>query len=446
MNRLLIAGGGAAGMMASIIGAGLGLEVHVFEQNEKLGKKLFITGKGRCNFTNACATEELFEAFLTNSRFLYSAVYGFTNYDVIDFFENLGVRTKMERGGRMFPRSDHSSDIILAMERRMKELGVKIHLKSKVKRILTEDRSMEGLQTGREDFNCGKPGGCEDSCTKAGSRDKPRVMGLELENGSVIPGDKVLIATGGISYPTTGATGDGYRMAKDAGHTVTDLLPSLVPMVTAEEYIPRMQGLSLKNVTLSIYDGKRCVFEEFGEMMFTHFGITGPLVLSASGKVGKLLKKKYLTARIDLKPALTPEQLDARLLREFEAAKNKQFKNVVDGMFPAKLLPVILEVGGVNPQKKINEITREERNAFIRKVKAFPVTITGLRGFQEAIITKGGVQVKEVDPKTMESKRVQGLYFAGEVLDLDALTGGYNLQIAWSTAYAAACAAADTDR
>lgn len=412
MNGFLIVGGGAAGMMASICAAMQGMEVHVFEQNEKLGKKLFITGKGRCNFTNACATEELFESFLTNPRFLYSAVYGFTNYDVIDFFENLGVKTKMERGGRMFPQSDHSSDIILAMERRMKELGVKVHLKSKVKRLIFDE-----------------------------NEDTKSVKGLELENGSLIQGEKVLIATGGISYPSTGASGDGYRMAKDAGHTVTDLMPSLVPMVTAEEYIPRMQGLSLKNVTLSVYDGKKCVFEEFGEMMFTHFGITGPLVLSASGKVGKLLKKKYLTARIDLKPALTKEQLDARLLREFEGAKNKQFKNVVDGMFPSKLLPVMLEVGGVSPQKKVNEITREERAVFIDKVKAFPMTITGLRGFQEAIITKGGVQIKEIDPKTMESKKVHGLYFAGEVMDLDALTGGYNLQIAWSTAHAAACAA-----
>lgn len=435
MNRLLIVGGGAAGMLASVYGAKQGMEVHVFEQNEKLGKKLFITGKGRCNFTNGCATEELFDSFLTNPRFLYSAVYGFTNYDVIDFFENLGVRTKMERGGRMFPQSDHSSDIILAMERQMKALGVKIHLKSKVRRLVI------GCNKTASDVSETK--NCEDVKDYKDRIEGKNIFvkGIELENGSVIRGDKVLIATGGISYPSTGATGDGYRMAKEAGHTVTELLPSLVPMVTLEEYIPRMQGLSLKNVTLSIYDGKKCVFEEFGEMMFTHFGITGPLVLSASGKVGKLLRKKYLTARIDLKPALTREQLDARLLREFEAGKNKQFKNVVDGMFPAKFLPVILEVGSVEPQKKVHEITKEERNIFIEKVKAFPMTVTGLRGFQEAIITKGGVQVKEIDPKTMESKKVRGLYFAGEVLDLDALTGGFNLQIAWSTAYAAAAAA-----
>ena len=267
-----------------------------------------------------------------------------------------------------------------------------------------------------------------------------------LENGEKIRGEQVLVATGGNSYQSTGSTGDGYRMAKEGGHTVTDLQPSLVPMVTAEEYIPRLQGLSLKNVTLSLYDGKKCVYEDFGEMMFTHFGITGPLVLSASAKVGKLLKKKYLTARIDLKPALTAEQLDARLLREFEEGKNKQFKNVAGSLFPAKLLPVMLDLGGIAPGKKVHEITREERAGFIEKTKAFPFTVTGLRGFQEAIITKGGVQVKEVDPKTMESKKTKGLYFAGEVLDLDALTGGYNLQIAWSTAHAAAMAAAEAER
>lgn len=417
MRKLLIIGGGAAGMLAAVYAAGQGMEVHVFEQNEKLGKKLFITGKGRCNFTNACQTEELFDAVLTNPRFLYSAIYGYTNYDVIDFFEQLGVRTKMERGGRMFPQSDHSSDIILAMERRMRQLGVKIHLKTRVKNLWLEETE-EGV----------------------------RAAGLVLEDGARIAGDAVLMATGGISYPSTGATGDGYRMAKEAGHHVTELLPSLVPMVTAEEYIPRMQGLSLKNVQLSIRDGKRTVFEEFGEMMFTHFGITGPLVLSASGKVGKLLKKTYLSASIDLKPALTREQLDARLLREFSAAQNRQFKNVLSSLLPARMIPVMLQIGGIAGEKKVHEITRGEREGFIEKIKAFPMTVTGLRGFQEAIITKGGVEVKEIDPKTMESKKVKGLYFAGEVLDLDALTGGYNLQIAWSTAHAAAMGAAEEER
>lgn len=399
-------------MLAAVYAARQGMEVHLFEQNEKLGKKLFITGKGRCNFTNACQTEELFDAVLTNPRFLYSAIYGYTNYDVIDFFEQLGVSTKMERGGRMFPQSDHSSDIILAMEKEMRRLGVKIHLRTRVKTVWYE-KTEEGM----------------------------RAAGLVLENGSRIAGDAVLAATGGISYPSTGATGDGYRMAKEAGHQVTELLPSLVPMVTAEEYVPRMQGLSLKNVQLSIRDDRRIVFEEFGEMMFTHFGITGPLVLSASGKVGKLLKKSYLSAAIDLKPALTREQLDARLLREFSAAQNKQFKNVLPSLLPARMIPVMLEIGGIPGDKKIHEITRREREEFIDKVKAFPMTVTGLRGFQEAIITKGGVAVKEIDPRTMESRKVKGLYFAGEVLDLDALTGGYNLQIAWSTGHAAAMAA-----
>ena len=416
MSRLLIVGGGAAGMMAAVHAAGLGARVQVFEQNEKLGKKLFITGKGRCNFTNACPTEELFDAVLTNPRFLYSAIYGYTNYDVIGFFEELGVPTKMERGGRMFPRSDHSSDIIRALERRMKELGVQIRLGTRVRSLLYRK---EG--------------------------ETVRAEGLLLEDGTRVKGDAVLLATGGISYPSTGATGDGYRMAKEAGHQVTELMPSLVPMATAEEYIPRMQGLSLKNVELTILDGKKQVFREFGEMMFTHFGITGPLVLSASGKVGKLLKKKYLSACIDLKPALTPQQLDARLLREFSQARNRQFKNVAASLFPAKMVPVMTEVGGIPGETRVNEITRWQRAEFIRKVKEFPMTITGLRGFGEAIINKGGVDVKEVDPRTMESRKMKGLYFAGELLDLDAVTGGYNLQIAWSTAHAAAVAAARTD-
>lgn len=413
MERVLIIGGGAAGMMASVFAAENGMEVHVYEQNEKLGKKLFITGKGRCNFTNACATEELFDSFVTNPRFLYSAVYGFTNYDVIDFFEQAGVRTKMERGGRMFPVSDHSSDIIGGLERRMKKAGVRIHLNTKVRKLLVSEK--DGGQVAE---------------------------GIILEDGKVVRGDKVILATGGCSYPSTGATGDGYRMVREYGHTVTELLPSLVPMVTAEDYIPRMQGLSLKNVTLSIYLENKCVFEEFGEMMFTHFGITGPLVLSASAKVGTLLKKDYLSARIDLKPALTREQLDARLLREFEQSKNKQFKNIADTLFPSKLTPVMMEIGGIDGRKKVNEITKEERYHFIEKTKAFPCTVTGLRGFQEAIITKGGIAVKEVNPKTMESRKIKNLHIVGEVLDLDALTGGFNLQIAWSTANAAAKAAA----
>ncbi len=402
-------------MLASIYAARAGMEVHVFEKNEKLGKKLFITGKGRCNFTNGCATEELFDAFLTNPRFLYSSIYGYTNYDIIGFFEESGVATKMERGARMFPQSDHSSDIIHALEKEMKQAGVHVHLRTAVKDILIEN--VEGEQK--------------------------KVTGICLENGTKVAGDRVLLATGGLSYPTTGSTGDGHRMAKEAGHTITELFPALVPMVTAEDYVPRMQGLSLKNVTLSIFSGKKCIFEEFGEMMFTHFGITGPLVLSASSKAGVYLKKNYLSGKIDLKPAITKEQLDARFLREFEQGKNKQLKNILGNMFPSVMVPVIPAVAGINLVKKVNEITKEEREALVKVTKAFPVTITNLRGFREAIVTKGGVKVQEVNPKTMESKKIKGLYLAGELLDLDAITGGYNLQIAWSTAHAAAIAAAE---
>lgn len=405
MSKILIIGGGAAGMFASVFAAMHGHEVHVFEQNEKLGKKLFITGKGRCNFTNACDMQELFDSVFSNSKFLYSAFYGYNNYDVIDFFEGLGVHTKIERGNRVFPKSDHSSDIIRALERKMKSLDVKIHLKSKVDRILTSVK---------------------------------KVTGVLLENGAEIAGDTVMVATGGLSYSSTGAAGDGYRFAQDTGHTVTALRPSLVPMETKESYITQMQGLSLKNVTLSIYNNGKKHYESFGEMMFTHFGVTGPLILTASAVVGDEFKEHPLSAFIDLKPALTKEQLDARILREFEAGKNKQFKNVIGSLLPSRLLTVILAQGIIHPDKKVNEISREERQEFVNYIKAFPFTVTGLRGYNEAVITKGGVSVKEISPKNMESKKITGLHFLGEVLDLDALTGGFNLQIAWSTAYAAA--------
>lgn len=405
MSKVLMIGGGAAGMMASIFAAEAGHEVHVFEQNEKLGKKLFITGKGRCNFTNDCPVEDLFKNVVTNPKFLYSAFYGFDSQQAIRFFEDLGVRTKTERGGRAFPASDHSSDIILAMERRMKALGVKIHLKSKVVSVCVHDGA---------------------------------VTGVILENGANIPGDRILVATGGISYPTTGATGDGYRFAEETGHTVKEPAPSLVPLVTEEDYIPRLQGLALKNVQLTVLDGRKKVFDEFGEMLFTHCGISGPLALSASAYAGKRLEKNPLRAQIDLKPALSEEQLDARLLRMFEEAKNRQFKNSLQGLFPAKLTPVMIELSGIPEEKKVNEISRQERQSFVHLIKTFSFTITGTGEYKEAIITRGGVSVREIDPKTMQSKRVSGLFFAGEVLDVDAVTGGYNLQIAWSTAYAAA--------
>lgn len=404
MSTVIIAGGGAAGMFAAVTAAAKGHKVHVYEKNEKLGKKLFITGKGRCNLTNACDMEDLFDAVCTNGKFLYSAFYGFTNQDTVDFFEECGLRTKVERGNRVFPQSDHSSDVIAALTKKMKELGVQVHLNTEIREVL----SAEGRVTG--------------VCTRDGKRESA---------------DAVIIATGGLSYQSTGSTGDGYRFARALGHRVTELSPSLVPFNIKEETAGRLQGLSLRNVRAFVYSGKKCLYEEFGEMMFTHFGVTGPLILTASSRIQKQLKKGELRLVIDLKPALSEEQLDKRVLRDFEEAKNKQFRNALGGLFPAKLIPVMVERSQIPPEKRVNEISREERRKLIYEIKNFELTITGLRDYNEAIITKGGVHVKEIHPSTMESRLVSGLYFAGEVLDLDAVTGGFNLQIAWSTAYAA---------
>ena len=391
-------------MMAAISAAESGKSVELFEKNEKLGKKLFITGKGRCNITNAADLEDFFPAVTSNPKFLYSAFYSFTNEQVIALFERLGVRTKVERGGRVFPVSDHSSDVIQALRGEMDRLGVNVHLRAEVKNLIIDERAAKGVT---------------------------------LSDGRKVYGDAVIVATGGISYPSTGSTGDGYRFAGKCGHKVTELSPSLVPMEVKEWYAGELMGLSLRNIEIRITDGKKKLYQEFGEMLFTHYGVTGPVILSASSIVGNRLKDKELTLHIDLKPALTEEQLDKRVLREFEANHNRQFKNAVDSLFPAKLRPVMVELSGIPEEKKVHEITKEERLRFVRLIKDFTMTLTGLRGFNEAIITKGGVSVKEIDPGTMESKLVKGLYFAGEVLDLDAVTGGYNLQIAWSTGYLA---------
>lgn len=406
MSKVLIIGGGAAGMMAAIVAARNGHKVHVYEKNEKLGKKLFITGKGRCNVTNAGDMEDLFQAVTSNPKFLYSAFYGFTNEQVMDFFEELGVPLKIERGNRVFPVSDHSSDIISALSHEMRRLGVEVSLNTEVKKV-TKDSSTEKFES------------------------------IVMGNGTTVHGDACIVATGGISYASTGSTGDGYRFAEDMGIKVTELYPSLVPMEVKEWYAKELMGLSLRNVNAVIYDGKKKLYEEFGEMLFTHYGVSGPIIISASSKIGKKVQEKDLKLVIDLKPALTEEQLDQRILRDFEENKNKQFKNAVDKLFPAKLKPIMLELSGISEEKKVNEISREERLAFGKLIKHFEMTLTGLRSYKEAIITKGGVSVKEINPGTMESKKVQGLYFIGEVLDLDALTGGYNLQIAWSTAVAA---------
>lgn len=407
MKKVLVIGGGAAGMMAAVFAARGGREVHVFEKNEKLGKKLFITGKGRCNITNAGDMDTLFSSVISNPKFLYSAFYGFTNEQTIAFFEELGVLVKIERGNRVFPVSDHSSDVIGALSREMNRLGVEVHLHAEVEKILTD----------RED--------------------PERIRGVRLKNGKEVAGDACIVATGGVSYPSTGSTGDGLRFAEELGLKVTELFPALVPMEVKEWYAKELQGLSLRNVTAAIYDGKKKLYEEFGEMLFTHYGVSGPIIISASSSVGKKLKEKELRLCIDLKPALSQEQLDQRILRDFEENRNKQFKNSVDRLFPAKLKPIMIELSGISAEKKVNEISKEERIRFVKLIKEFPMTLTGLRSYKEAIITKGGVSVKEIDPGTMESKKIKGLYFIGEVLDLDALTGGFNLQIAWSTAAAA---------
>lgn len=405
MSNCIIIGAGAAGMMCGILLGEKGHHVVILEQNERIGKKLYITGKGRCNFTNDCTRDEFLDSVKSNPRFLYSAYDVMSPQDVIEKFESWGMRTKVERGKRAFPASDKSADVIDTLRRELKKNGVKVILNTKVTEILTEDGAVCGVRT--------------DTGTYAA--------------------DHVIVATGGISYRSTGSTGDGYVFAERLGLNVTERYPSLVPMNCAEEYCREMQGLSLKNAALHIKKGKKEVYSGFGEMMFTHFGITGPLVLTASADLAGMIGKERLTSWIDLKPAVSEEQLDARILKLFDANANKAVKNVIGELYPSKMTPVILQIAGIDPDTKIHDITKEQRAAIIKATKEFPITITTLRGYEEAVVTKGGVSVREINPRTMESKKVPGLYFIGEVLDLDAYTGGFNLQIAWSTA--AACAA-----
>lgn len=412
-ESVIVIGGGAAGMMAAVIAARNGKRVTVLEKNEKLGKKLFITGKGRCNFTNAGDGEDIFNSVVTNRKFLYSAFNGFSNYDCMGFFDELNLKFKIERGNRVFPESDHSSDVIGALHREMKRLRCDIRLNTEVISVNVRDGVFESVTV--------KPTGA--------SRD------TVAQN---IGADAVIICTGGNSYQSTGSNGDGYRFAKSLGHTVTPILPALVPFVVAEEWEQQLQGLSLKNVSVSVLDGDKTVYSDFGEMLFTHFGVSGPTVLSASSYATAIIKNRPLILKIDLKPALSEQQLDERILRDFDELKNKAFKNSLDKLLPKKMIPVIVDLSKINPDKKVNEITRDERLLLVRLIKDFRLTLTGLRGFNEAIVTQGGVSVKEINPRTMESKLVKRVYFAGEVIDVDAVTGGFNLQIAWSTAYAAA--------
>lgn len=428
MSNVIVIGAGAAGMMAAIAAAGNGHQVTVLEKNEKAGKKIYITGKGRCNITNACDVEELFNNVVTNKKFLYSAFYGFTNDDVVTMLNTAGLATKVERGSRVFPVSDRAGDVIAALVRTMKKLGVKLEYDTTVTEIIT------GTLDKTDDTAADDDGG---KCGAAAGAIATTVTGVRCASGKVYPADAVIVATGGVSYPTTGSTGDGYEFAQRTGHNVTELSPALVPFNVAEEDVKELQGLALKNSGVTIYDGKKKLYEDFGELLFTHFGVSGPTVLSASSYVAKKIKDHPLRLVIDLKPGLDTEQLDARVLRDFDEFMNKNFNNALDKLLPKSLIPVVIRRSGIDEYKKVHEISREERMRLIGTIKNLEFTLTGLRGFNEAIITQGGVSVRDVDPSTMESKKVSGLYFAGEVLDLDAVTGGFNLQIAWSTGHLA---------
>ena len=401
MNTIVV-GGGAAGMMAAIIAARNNDNVTLLEKNEKLGKKVYITGKGRCNLTNACDDETFFESVITNPKFLYSAYYGFNSYAVMDFFESIGLKIKTERGNRVFPLSDHSSDVISVLNKELIRLGVKICLNTKVKKILINDNN--------------------------------ECVGV-LSTTGTLNADKVILATGGKSYPLCGADGDTWKFADELNINTNEAEPSLVPLVTKEDFVKELQGLSLKNVSVNLTDSGKKLYSGFGEMLFTHFGVSGPLILTASTHVREKDYSKNLKLVIDLKPAMSEKELDERILREFKENSNKQFINSLSGLLPSKLIPVIVKLSKIDARKQVNIITKEERLRLVSLLKGLELTVTGNRGFNEAIITRGGICVKEINPSTMESKKYKGLFFAGEMIDVDALTGGFNLQIAWSTGF-----------
>ena len=416
MNVIVI-GGGPAGLLSAISSAKQKNKVTILEKMDSCGKKLLITGKGRCNITNGCEMKDFFENVPTNPKFLYSAFNNFTNKDIIELLENEGVKVKEERGKRIFPDSDKSVDVLNALLKQAKKLNINIKYNSKATKIETKEN-----ENGKY------------------------VIGV-ICNNKLIEADKVIIATGGKSYPVTGSTGDGYEISKELGHTVTNLKPSLVPLTSNSDICKELQGLSLKNVEIKIkeiLEGKeKVIYKDFGEMLFTHFGVSGPIILSASAylvrhkNIEELLKNNKIKLEIDLKPALSTEKLDLRILRDFSEEKNKSFKNSLNKLLPQKLIPVIVDLSGIDEHKKVNEITKKERESLVKSLKCLEICITGFRNIEEAIITNGGINVKEINPKTMESKIVKGLYFAGEIIDVDALTGGFNLQIAWSTGFTA---------
>ena len=410
--KVLVIGGGPAGMMAAISSAESGNEVIILEKMQQLGKKLLITGKGRCNITSSLDMEEFIKNTPGNGRFLYSCYKQYTNQDIINFLKQEGLEVKEERGNRVFPVTDKSIDVLKCFAKKIKELGIKVKYNTKVEEILVENNNVVGV----------------------------------IAEGNKIKADKVILAPGGKSYPLTGSTGDGYKLAKKVGHTITKIQPSLVPLESYNKDICQsLQGLSLKNVKIQIEDVEenKNIYEDFGEMIFTHFGVSGPTILSGSAhlvrykKIEEKLKNKKIILKIDLKPALTEEKLDERILRDFSKQQNKQFKNSLNELLPQKLISTVIEKSKIKPDKKINEITKEERKTIVKLLKEFSIKIKGFRPIEEAIITSGGISIKEINPKTMESKIIKGLYFAGEIIDVDSYTGGFNLQIAYSTGYVA---------
>ena len=407
MKRIVVIGGGAAGLMAAVIAGREGAKVTLLEKMNYVGKKMGITGKGRCNITNACDMFEFIKNTPGNGKFLYGAYERFTNEDLLQLLHDAGLETKVERGGRVFPASDSALDVRNIFMKLMKHYGVDVHLEEPVKKLLVDDSVVIGVVTDKETYHA----------------------------------DAVVIATGGKSYPATGSTGDGYILAAQVGHKITDIRPSLVPIVTEESWVKDLMGLSLRNVELSVVAKNKVQAKMFGEMMFTHFGITGPIVLSLSHTVGKLMRKKNIGTiglDINLKPALSPETLDKRLQKDFDLYSKKQLINGMKDLLPSRLIPLIIELAGIDLQKPINQISKEERQQIGYMLQHMPLTVKGLRPVEEAIVTAGGISLKEFNPKTMESKLVKGLYGAGEVLDIDAFTGGYNLQAAFSTGYVAA--------
>ena len=408
--NVIVVGGGAAGMIAAIAAAKFNNNVTIIEKMNSCGKKLCITGKGRCNITNNTDINGIIENTPNNGRFLYSALNCFDNNDIINLLEKHGLKTKVERGGRVFPVSDNAHDVLNVLLNILKEFNVKIKYDTRVTKILLHEN---------------------------------KVIGVEVNNSKKIDADKVILATGGKSYPVTGSTGDGYTLAKDVGHIITNIKPSLIPLTSQDEDCKDLQGLSLKNVAIKLKVEGKDIYEDFGEMIFTHFGISGPVVLSASAhlirykEIEEKLKNNKVIFEIDFKPALDNDKLDVRILRDFDEIKNKEFKNSLNKLLPQKLIPVIIKRTNIAPFKKVNEITKEERQRLLNELKSFKININGTRQIEEAIITSGGVDIKEINPKTMESKIVQGLFFAGEIIDVDCFTGGFNLQVAWSTGYRA---------